>query len=97
MKKSDISDERTFREIDLAQLFSPDFLGILEMIDKDTLGSRYAVLIAQGALLFIARKIAPAAGLPMTITEENGEVVLCQTIPVCGMELTPISDVVGNA
>ncbi len=97
METSNTSDERNFHEMDIAQLFSPEFLGILEMASKDALANRRAVLIAQGALLFIAKKIAPASGLPMTITEENGRVVLRETIPVCGVEFVPLFDAVGNA
>ena len=97
MTTSDTSDERIFHEMNIAQLFSPEFLGILEMIGKDATENRRAVLIAQSALLLIAKKIAPASGLPITITEENGRVVLRETIPVCGMEFVPLFDAIGNA
>lgn len=90
-KESCAAEEPRVSELDLQMLFSPDFLGVLEILEKDTPASRQALLVAQGALLFIAKKIAPATGLPLTIVKEGNTITICRNLPLAGMEALPLT------
>ena len=84
-------DEALFSEMDLAAMLTPELLGILSTIDKDTPLGRHALLVAQGILLLIAEKISPATGLPLTIVKERNVISLFRNVPTAGVEVMRIT------